>query len=104
MARNPKGRIERENASSSATTCCNAVRLTTMFTVLAGVVQRCECGVVHRVEHKVVVDAPLATKWVDPQLTFEEFVESQVRNALDDAEADNWVADAAQEEDPEAGF
>lgn len=103
MGRNPKGRID-DNRDSTAQPCCQNVQLTTMFTVLAGVVQRCHCGVVHRVEHKVVVDAPLASKFVDPQLTFEEFMEDQIRHALEDVEADNWEHEAPQEEDPEAGF
>lgn len=107
MGRNPKGSIAPKEPDAkhqrSVSECCTNMRLATVFTVLAGTVQRCECGVVHRVEHKTVVESPVA-RWNDPQLTFDEWVEDVVRRSMEDLEADNWELEAPQEEDPEAGF
>jgi len=64
----------------------------TTFTVMAGVVSQCECGIVHRVQHKTVLESPCKPN-LDPQLTFDEYIEQQVLNALQDEEADHWAAE-----------
>lgn len=77
----------------------------TKFTILAGVVSQCKCGIVHRVSHKTVVETPVADAvHNDPQVTFDDFLQSQIEHALQDLEADNYDHDAPQHEDPEAGF
>jgi len=63
----------------------------TKFTVMAGVVTQCPCGIVHRVEHKTIVESPIE-RWNDPQVTFEEYMENAILNALQDEEADHWAA------------
>jgi len=64
----------------------------TKFTVLAGVVSQCACGIVHRVEHKTVLESPVE-RFNDPQLTFEQFLEDTILHALQDEEADHWAAE-----------
>jgi len=77
----------------------------TKFTILAGVVSQCACGIVHQVQHKTVVETPIDhARMNDPQVTFEEYLEAQVQHALQDLEADRYDYDAKQEEDPDAGF
>lgn len=76
---------------------------TTKFTILAGVVTQCKCGIVHNVAHKTVVETPVDFVH-DPQVTFEEWMDAQVEHALQDLEADKYDHDAEQQDDPDAGF
>jgi len=64
----------------------------TKFTILAGVVSQCDCGIVHKVEHKTVLESPVE-RFNDPQVTFEEFMENAILHALQDEEADHWAAE-----------